>query len=50
MLHSDDFGLGQGFWIVYAGSYDNQDAASAEASELSASYPGAYPQLVEAKN
>ncbi len=50
VLRSDDYGLGQGFWIVYAGAYDDQDAASAEASELAASYPGAYPQLVEAKN
>jgi predicted nucleic acid-binding Zn ribbon protein len=50
VLHSDDYGLGQGFWIVYAGTYDNQDAASAEASELAASYPGAYPQLIEANN
>ena len=50
MLRSDDYGLGQGFWIVYAGSYDDQDAAAAQADELGDQYPGAYPQLVDASN
>jgi predicted nucleic acid-binding Zn ribbon protein len=50
VLHSDDYGLGQGFWIVYSGTFDDQDGAAAEASTLATKYPGAYPQLVEAKN
>ena len=50
VLRSDDYGLGQGFWIVYAGSYDDQDAAAAQADELGDQYPGAYSQLVDASN
>ncbi len=50
VLRSDDYGLGQGFWIVYAGTYEDQDAAAAEADELGNRYPGAYSQLVDASN
>jgi predicted nucleic acid-binding Zn ribbon protein len=47
VLRSDDYDLGQGFWIVYSGTYDDQDAAATEAGNLTDRYPGAYPQLVD---
>jgi hypothetical protein len=47
VLRSDDYDLGQGFWIVYSGTYDDQDAAATEANNLTDRYPGAYPQLVD---
>jgi predicted nucleic acid-binding Zn ribbon protein len=46
VLRSDDYGLGQGFWIVYAGTYEDQQEAAAKADELGEQYPGAYSQLV----
>jgi septal ring-binding cell division protein DamX len=47
VLSSDEYGLGQGFWIVYSGRYDTNDEAAAEAATLSEQYSGAYPQLVD---
>jgi hypothetical protein len=48
VLRSDDYNLGEGFWIVYAGRFDSQEEATAEAARLDDNYSGAYPQLVEA--
>jgi septal ring-binding cell division protein DamX len=50
VLSSDDYGLGQGFWIVYSGRYDTTDEAAAEAANLSGQYSGAYPQLVDGQS
>jgi SPOR domain len=47
MLRSDDYNLGTGLWIVFAGRFDTPEGASRQASDLADRYPGAYPQLVE---
>jgi hypothetical protein len=47
MLRSDDYNLGTGLWIVFAGRFDTAEGASRQASDLAERYPGAYPQLVE---
>jgi hypothetical protein len=47
MLRSDDFNLGTGLWIVFAGRFDTAEGASRQASDLAERFPGAYPQLVE---
>jgi hypothetical protein len=47
MLRSDDYGLGEGLWIVFAGRFDNQASAERQAGNLSARYPGAYATLVK---
>jgi zinc-ribbon domain len=47
VLRSEDYGLGQGLWIAYAGQHRDQASAAQEAGELGARYPGAYPQLIE---
>jgi septal ring-binding cell division protein DamX len=50
VLSSDDYGLGQGFWIVYSGRFDTNEEAVAEASRLTDRYSGAYPQLVDGES
>jgi hypothetical protein len=40
-------GLGSGLWLVFSGVYADQLEASEAAAELQATYPGAYPQLVQ---
>ncbi len=47
LLRSDDYGLGTGLWIVYAGRFDTQASAEQQAANLGERYPGAYPTLVE---
>jgi hypothetical protein len=47
MLRGDDFNLGSGLWIVFAGRFDTAEGASRQASDLAERFPGAYPQLVE---
>ena len=47
MLRSDDFNLGNGLWIVFAGRFNTAEGASRQASDLAERFPGAYPQLVE---
>jgi zinc-ribbon domain len=47
MLRSDDYNLGTGLWIVFAGRFDTAKGASRQAGDLQERYPGAYPQLVE---
>ena len=47
MLRSDDYDLGEGLWIVFAGRFDNQASAERQAGNLSARYPGAYATLVK---
>lgn len=47
VLSSDDYGLGQGSWIVYSGRFDTNEEAAAEADRLREQYSGAYPQLVD---
>jgi hypothetical protein len=47
LLRSDDYNLGTGLWIVFAGRFDTPEGASRQASDLAERFPGAYPQLVE---
>ena len=47
MLRSDDYNLGTGLWIVFAGRFDTRQGATRQASDLAERFPGAYPQLVE---
>jgi hypothetical protein len=46
MLRSDDYNLGTGLWIVFAGRFDTPEGATRQASDLAERFPGAYPQLV----
>jgi hypothetical protein len=47
LLRSDDYNLGTGLWIVFAGRFDTPEGAARQASDLAERFPGAYPQLVE---
>ena len=47
LLRSDDYDLGTGLWIVFAGRFDTQQSAESQAGNLSARYPGAYATLVK---
>jgi hypothetical protein len=47
MLRSDDFNLGTGLWIVFAGRFNTPEGAARQAGDLAERFPGAYPQLVE---
>ena len=46
MLSSDDYDLGSGLWIVFAGRFDSRRGATRQAADLAGRYPGAYPQLL----
>ena len=50
VLRSDDYDLGEGFWIVYAGRFDSQPSAEQQATNLASRYPGAYAALVKPKS
>jgi predicted nucleic acid-binding Zn ribbon protein len=50
VLHSDEYSLGEGFWIVFAGRFDTQASAESQASNLAARYPGAYAAQVKPKS
>ena len=39
VLRSDDYGLGEGFWIVFAGRFDSQPAPSARPATSAWRYP-----------
>jgi SPOR domain len=47
LLRSDDFNLGTGLWIVFAGRFDTPEGAARQARDLADRFPGAYPQLVQ---
>ena len=47
ILRSDDYDLGTGLWIVFAGRFDSRRGAERQAVNLSGRYPGAYVQLIE---
>jgi len=50
VLRSDDYNLGEGFWIVFAGRFDTQASAESQASNLAARSPGAYAAQVRPKS
>jgi hypothetical protein len=50
LLRSDDYNLGSGLWIVFAGRFDTPEGAARQASGLEPRFPGAYPRLVEPAN
>jgi predicted nucleic acid-binding Zn ribbon protein len=47
LLRADDYNLGSGLWIVFAGRFDSPQGAARQASDLAERFPGAYPQLVQ---
>jgi SPOR domain len=47
LLRGEDYNLGAGLWVVFAGRFDTPEGASQQASDLAERFPGAYPQLVE---
>jgi hypothetical protein len=47
LLHSDEYNLGEGFWIVFAGRFDDQASAERQAENLAERYPGAYATQVQ---
>lgn len=47
LLRSDDYDLGTGYWIVFAGRFDTQDSAEKQAGNLADRYPGAYATRVK---
>jgi SPOR domain len=47
LLRSDDYDLGTGLWIVFAGRFDTRESAGRQAQNLADRYPGAYAQLVK---
>jgi hypothetical protein len=50
LLRSDDYDLGTGLWIVFAGRFDTQESAERQAGNLGERYPGAYATLVRPKS
>ncbi len=50
ILRSEDYDLGTGLWIVFAGRFDTRRGAERQAVNLSGRYPGAYVQLVEPRS
>ena len=47
LLRSDDYELGEGFWLVFAGHFKTAAAAERQAAALGERYAGAYPQHVQ---
>jgi hypothetical protein len=47
LLRGEDYSLGAGLWVVFAGRFDTPEGASRQATDLAERFPGAYPQLVE---
>jgi predicted nucleic acid-binding Zn ribbon protein len=47
LLRSDDYDLGTGLWVVFAGRFDTQASAERQAANLAARYPGAYATQVK---
>jgi predicted nucleic acid-binding Zn ribbon protein len=50
LLRSDDYDLGTGLWIVFAGRFDTRASAESQAANLAARYPGAYATIVKPKS
>jgi sporulation related protein len=47
LLRGDDYDLGAGLWVVFAGRFDTAEGAARQAGDLAERFPGAYPKLVE---
>ena len=47
LLSGEDYNLGAGLWVVFAGRFDTPEGAAQQAGDLAERFPGAYPQLVE---
>jgi len=47
LLRGEDYNLGAGLWVVFAGRFDTPEGASRQATDLAERFPGAYPRLVE---
>jgi SPOR domain len=47
LLRGEDYNLGAGLWVVFAGRFDTPEGAARQATDLAERFPGAYPQLVE---
>jgi hypothetical protein len=46
LLRSDQYDLGSGLWLVFAGRFDSREGAGRDAAALDRRFPGAYVQLV----
>ena len=46
LLRSDDYDLGEGLWLVFAGRFKTAAAARAPGGRSGRRYQGAYPQQV----
>ena len=47
LLRGEDYDLGSGLWIVFAGRFDTRRGAARQAEDLGGRFPGAYVLLVE---
>jgi predicted nucleic acid-binding Zn ribbon protein len=47
LLRGEDYDLGSGLWIVFAGRFDTRRGAARQADDLGGRFPGAYVLLVE---
>ena len=47
LLRSDDYDLGAGLWIVFAGRFDTRRGAVRQSENLASRYPGAYVQAIK---
>ena len=47
LMRGEDYNLGAGLWVVFAGRFDTPEGASRQATDLAERFPGAYPRLVE---
>ncbi len=50
VLRSEDYDLGTGLWIVFAGRFDTRRGAERQAEDLSLRYPGTNVQLIEPRS
>jgi predicted nucleic acid-binding Zn ribbon protein len=50
VLRSEDYDLGSGLWVVFAGRFDTRRGAERQAEDLSLRYPGTYVQLIEPRS
>jgi predicted nucleic acid-binding Zn ribbon protein len=47
LLRSEDYNLGAGLWIVFAGRFDTRRGAERQSENLASRYPGAYVELIK---
>jgi hypothetical protein len=50
LLRGEDYDLGSGLWLVFAGRFDTRRGAARQAADLGGRFPGAYVLLVEPRS